>query len=48
LFAKYNYNYQVKEDEMDRACSTHGGDEECLEDFGGKAGKKYITRKTQM
>jgi hypothetical protein len=24
LFAKYNYNNQVKEDTMGRACSTHG------------------------
>jgi hypothetical protein len=23
-FAKYNYNYQVKEDKTGRACSTHG------------------------
>jgi hypothetical protein len=22
---KYNYNYQVEEDEIGRACSTHGG-----------------------
>jgi hypothetical protein len=24
LFAKYSYNYQVKEDEMGRACGTNG------------------------
>jgi hypothetical protein len=24
LFAKYNYNYEVKEYEMDRACNTNG------------------------
>jgi hypothetical protein len=24
LFAKYNKTGEVKEDEMDRACSTHG------------------------
>jgi hypothetical protein len=24
LFARYNYNYQIKEDEMGRACSTNG------------------------
>jgi hypothetical protein len=30
FFAKYNYNDQVKEDEMGRACSTNGGQEECL------------------
>jgi hypothetical protein len=28
--SKYNYNGQVKEDEMDRACSTNGGEEECI------------------
>jgi hypothetical protein len=26
----YNYNVQVKEDEMRRACSTNGGEEECI------------------
>jgi hypothetical protein len=46
LFAKYNYNYQVKEDEMGRACSTIGGEEECIWDFGGNAGRKETTRKT--
>jgi hypothetical protein len=40
LFAKYNWNYQVKEDEMSRACSTNGGEEECIQEFGGKAGRK--------
>jgi hypothetical protein len=30
LFAKYNYNYQVKEDEMVGACSTNVGEEECI------------------
>jgi hypothetical protein len=34
LFAKYNENVQVKEDKMGRA---HGKEEECMEDFGGKA-----------
>jgi hypothetical protein len=24
LFARYNYNDQVKEDEMNRACKMHG------------------------
>jgi hypothetical protein len=32
---------------MDRAFSTHGGEEKYTEDFGGKAGKKEPTRKTQ-
>jgi hypothetical protein len=30
LFAKYNLKDQVKEDEMDGACSTNGGEEECI------------------
>jgi hypothetical protein len=29
VLAKHNQNDQVKEDEMGRACSTNGGDEEC-------------------
>jgi hypothetical protein len=27
---QYNENDQVKEDEMGRACSTNGGEEECI------------------
>jgi hypothetical protein len=30
LFAKYNYNDQVKEDVMGRACRMNGGAEECV------------------
>jgi hypothetical protein len=30
LLAKHNENDQVKEDEMGRACSTDGGEEECI------------------
>jgi hypothetical protein len=30
LLAKYNYNDQVKEDEMGVACSTKRGEEECI------------------
>jgi hypothetical protein len=29
-FAKYNYNDQVKEDEMGRACSTLETEDECV------------------
>jgi hypothetical protein len=36
---------QVKEDEMGRACGTHGGEEECIQGFGGKARRKEINRK---
>jgi hypothetical protein len=28
LFAKYNYNYQVEEDEVGGTCGTNGGKEE--------------------
>jgi hypothetical protein len=30
IFSKHNYSDQVKEDEMGRACSTNGGEEECI------------------
>jgi hypothetical protein len=30
LFAKYKYNYQVKEDEMGGTCSTDWGKKECV------------------
>jgi hypothetical protein len=30
----------IKEDEMDRACNTNGGEEDCIENFGGKARRK--------
>jgi hypothetical protein len=31
---------RVKEDEMGRACSTNGGDNEYIKDIGGKARRK--------
>jgi hypothetical protein len=43
-FAKYNYNYEVKEDEMVRAVTVHGGEKECRWDCGGKARRKETTR----
>jgi hypothetical protein len=45
---KYEYNLkeQVKEDKIGKACSTNGGAEECIWDFGGKARRKETTRKT--
>jgi hypothetical protein len=30
LFAKYNQNNQVKEDEVGGACSPNGGKEKCV------------------
>jgi hypothetical protein len=32
---------------MGRACSTNGGDEECVKDIGGKARRKETTMKTK-
>jgi hypothetical protein len=37
---------KVKEDEINRACSTHMGEEECIEGFGWKARIKETTLKT--
>jgi hypothetical protein len=28
LFAKYNWNYQIEEDEVGEACGANGGEEE--------------------
>jgi hypothetical protein len=36
----------VKEDEVGRAYSTNGGEEECIKDIGGKARRKDTTIKT--
>jgi hypothetical protein len=33
---------------MGMACSTNGGEEECIRDVGGKANRKETTRKTNM
>jgi hypothetical protein len=30
LFAKYNWNYKVEEDEVDGTCGTNEGEEECV------------------
>jgi hypothetical protein len=30
---------QIKEDEMGRACGTHGGEEKCLSELFGRAWK---------
>jgi hypothetical protein len=42
LFAKYNYNYQVREDEMGGACSTNGREEECIRILVGKLERKRL------
>jgi hypothetical protein len=43
---KCNYNDLVKGDEMDRARSTNGREEECIGDIDGKTRTNEITRKT--
>jgi hypothetical protein len=37
----------MKEDEMDRECSTHGRDEKYVQNFGRKTWKEETTRKTE-
>jgi hypothetical protein len=32
---------------MGRACSTNGGEEECIQDIGGKARRKETIKKTK-
>jgi hypothetical protein len=32
---------------MGRACSTNGGEEECIQDIGGEARRKETTRKAK-
>jgi hypothetical protein len=44
LFSKYNYNYQVKDGEMGKACSMKEGEEKCIQCFGGKDRRKETTR----
>jgi hypothetical protein len=43
---KYNLNDQVKEDELGRECGTNGGEEECIQDIGGKSRRKETIGKT--
>jgi hypothetical protein len=46
LFAKYNYNDQVKENDMGRACSTNGENRNAYMLLVRKVEK--TTRKTKM
>jgi hypothetical protein len=46
FFAKYNWNDQVKEDDMGGVCSTCGTGQQLTQVFGGKARRNEITRKT--
>jgi hypothetical protein len=38
---------RVREDEMGTACSTNGGEAECISDIGGKSRRKETTVKTK-
>jgi hypothetical protein len=43
LPARYYYNDQIEKDGMGRvAFGTHGGNEECIQDFGGKPEEKRL------
>jgi hypothetical protein len=42
---EYNYNDQVKVDEMSRACRMHGGAVECIWEIGRKAKRKETSRR---
>jgi hypothetical protein len=36
LIAKYYSGNQIEKNEMSGACSTYGGKERCIQDFGGE------------
>jgi hypothetical protein len=36
VYFKYYSGDQVKESEMDAACGTYGGEERCIQEFGGE------------
>jgi hypothetical protein len=36
LCTKYYSGNQIEQNEMGRACSTYGGEERCIQDFGGE------------
>jgi hypothetical protein len=47
FFPKYFSGNQIKKTEMGRACSTYGGEERCVQSFGGKNWEKEATLRTQ-
>jgi hypothetical protein len=47
LFSKHYLNDQDKEDEMGRACSTNGGEDECIYDIGVKSRRNETIGKTK-
>jgi len=42
-----NSGAQVKKNEMGGACNTYGGEQKCLQGFGGETCGKETTWKTQ-
>jgi hypothetical protein len=43
LYVMYFSGYQIKKTETDRACSTYGGEERCIQGFDAKTlGKETI------
>ena len=36
LLAKYYLGDQIEKNDMGGACSTYGGEERCIQDFGGE------------
>jgi hypothetical protein len=47
LYSSPSIIRMIKSRRMSRACSTNGGEEECINDIGGKARRKETTKKTK-
>jgi hypothetical protein len=47
LITKYYVDDQIEKNEMGGACNTYGGEERCIQGFGGKTQGKETTWKTQ-
>ena len=47
LLTKYYSGNQIRKNEMDGARGTYGGEERCIQGFGGETEGKYPTWKTQ-
>jgi hypothetical protein len=48
LLPKYYYADKIKDNEVGGTCGTHGGGEESVQGFGGKAKRKETTWKTKV
>jgi hypothetical protein len=47
VLTKYYLDDQIKKNEICGTCSTYGGEERCIQDFGGEIWGKETTWKTQ-